>query len=66
MSAGVIGVILGLAIGGAAGFAIGARCGMDAMRRILVKTFGTLDDEDTLTVRLIKEVIRGEEDSDNE
>lgn len=66
MSAGVIGVIMGLAIGGAAGFAIGARCGMGAMQRILVKAFGTLDDEDTLTVKLIKEVIGGEEDSDNE
>lgn len=63
MSAGVIGVILGFVLGGAAGFAVGARCGMDAMQKILIRAFGMLDDEDTLTVRLIKEVIGGEEDS---
>ena len=62
MSAGVIGVILGLVLGGAAGYALGVNVGVEAFKRILIRELSKLDDEDTLSVAMIKEIIRPEED----
>lgn len=60
MSAGVIGVILGLALGGAAGYVLGVNVGMEMFKRILIDAFDKhLDDDDTLSVAVIKEIIRG-------
>ena len=61
MSAGVIGVILGLVLGGAAGYALGVNVGVEAFKRILIRELNTLDDDDALSVAVIKEIIRGEE-----
>lgn len=66
MSAGVIGVILGAVLGGAVG-ALGVNVGMGVFKRILIDAFDKhLDDEDTLSVAAIKEIIRAEEDEDDE
>lgn len=63
MSAGVIGVILGLVLGGAAGYVLGVNVGVEAFKRILIDAFDKhLDDEDTLSVAEIKEIVRPEED----
>ena len=62
MSAGVIGVILGAVMGGAVGYSLGVNVGMEVFKRILIKAFNThLDDDDTLSVAAIKEIIRAEE-----
>ena len=65
MSAGVIGVILGLVLGGAAGYVLGVNVGMEAFKRILIRELDKLDDEDALSVALIKKIIRAEEDGDD-
>lgn len=65
MSAGVIGVILGLALGGAAGYALGVNVGIETFERILIRELDKLDDEDALSVAVIKEIIRPEEDGDS-
>lgn len=62
MSAGVIGVILGLVLGGAAGYVLGVNVGIEAFKRILIRELDKLDDEDTLSVAVIKEIVRPEED----
>ena len=62
MSAGVIGVILGIVLGGAAGYALGVNVGIELFKRILIRELDKLDDEDALSVALIKEIIRGEGD----
>jgi hypothetical protein len=62
MSAGVIGVILCLVLGGAAGYALGVSVGMEVFKRILIRELDKLDDEDALSVAVIKEIIRPEED----
>ena len=62
MSAGVIGVILGLVLGGAAGYVLGVNVGIEAFKRILIRELDKLDDEDALSVAVIKEIIRPEED----
>lgn len=60
MSAGVIGVILGVALGGAAGYALGFSVGIELFKRILIKAFDKhFYDDDTLSVALIKEIVRG-------
>lgn len=61
MSAGVIGVILGAVLGGAAGYVLGVNVGVEAFKRILIRELNKLDDEDTLSVAVIKEIIRPEE-----
>ena len=61
MSAGVIGVILGLVLGGAAGYVLGVNVGVEAFKRILIRELDKLDDEDALSVAMIKEIVRGEE-----
>ena len=66
MSAGVIGVILGLVLGGAAGYALGVNVGAEVFKRILIRELNKLDDEDALSVAVIKEFIKGEEDEDDE
>ena len=60
MSAGVIGVILGLVLGGAAGYVVGVNVGVEAFKRILIQELSKLDDEDALSVAVIKEIVRGE------
>ena len=65
MSAGVIGVILGIVLGGAAGYVLGVNVGVEAFKRILIRELDKLDDEDALSVAMIKEIIRGEEDGDD-
>ena len=62
MSAGVIGVILGLVLGIAAGYVLGVNVGIEAFKRILIRELDTLDDGDALSVAVIKEIIRPEED----
>lgn len=62
MSAGVIGVILGVVLGGAAGYVLGVNVGVEAFKRILIRELDTLDDDDALSVAVIKEIIRPEED----
>lgn len=62
MSAGVIGVILGLVLGGATGYALGVNVGVEAFKRILIRELDKLDDEDALSVAVINEIIRAEED----
>lgn len=67
MSAGVIGVIIGLMLGGTAGYALGVNVGMEVFKRILIDAFDKhLDDDDTLSVAAIKEIIRAEEDKSDE
>lgn len=67
MSAGVIVAVIEILLGGAAGYALGVNVGMEVFKRILIETFDKhLDDDDTLSVAVIKEIIRGEEDEDNE
>ena len=61
MSAGVIGVILGVVLGGAAGYVLGVNVGTEAFKRILIRELDKLDDDDALSVAVIKEIIRGEE-----
>ena len=65
MSAGTIGVILGLALGGAAGYVLGVNVGIELFKRILIRELDKLDDEDTLSVAVIKEIVRAEEDGDD-
>ena len=65
MSAGVIGVILSAVLGGAAGYALGVNVGMEVFKRILIRELDKLDDEDALSVAVIKEIIRAEEDGDD-
>ena len=60
MSAGVIGVTLGIVLGGAAVYALGVNVGMEMFKRILIRELDKLDDEDTLSVAVIKEIVRGE------
>lgn len=60
MSAGVIGVILGAVMGGAAGYVLGVNIGIEAFKRILIRELDTLDDDDALSVAVIKEIVRGE------
>ena len=62
MSAGAIGVILGLALGGATGYALGVNVGVEALKRILIRELDKLDDDDALSVAVIKEIVRPEED----
>jgi len=63
MSAGVIGMILCAVLGGATGYALGVNVGMEVFKRILIEAFDKhLDDDDTLSVALIKKIIRVEED----
>ena len=59
MSAGVIGVILGIVLGGAAGYVLGVNVGIEAFKRILIRELDTLDDDDALSVAVIKEIVRG-------
>ena len=65
MSAGVIGVTLGIVLGGAAGYVLGVNVGVEAFKRILIQELDKLDDEDALSVAVIKEIIRGEGDGDD-
>ena len=58
MSAGVIGVILGAVLGGAAGYALGINVGIELFKRILIQELSKLDDEDALSVAMIKEISR--------
>ena len=58
MSAGVIGVTLGIVLGGAAVYALGVNVGMEMFKRILIRELDKLDDEDTLSVAVIKKIIR--------
>ena len=64
MSAGVIGIIVGAVIFGAAGFLLGVNVGIEAFKRILIRELDKLDDEDALSVAVIKEIIKGEDKSD--
>lgn len=64
MSAGVIGVIIGIVLGGAAGYVLGVNVGIEAFKRILIRELDKLDDEDALSVAVIKEIVRGEECDD--
>ena len=57
----MIGVILGLVLGGAAGYVLGVNVGVEAFKRILIRELNKLDDEDALPVAVIKEIIRPEE-----
>lgn len=66
MSVGVIGVILGAVMGGAAGYVLGVNVGIEAFKWILIRELDKLDDEDALSVAVIKEIIRGEEGEDDE
>ena len=60
-------VIVTGAIFGATGYALGVNVGMEVFKRILIETFDEyLDDEDTLSVAAIKEIIKGEEDENDE
>lgn len=60
MSAGVIGVILGIVMGGAAGYVLGVNVGAEVFKQILIEAFDKhLDDDDTLSVAMIKEIVRG-------
>ena len=60
MSAGVIGVILGLVLGGATGYVLGVNVGVEAFKQILIRELDKLDDDDALSVAVIKEIVRGE------
>ena len=51
---------------GAAGFMLGVRAGMESFKRILIRELDKLDDEDALFVAVIKAIVRGEEDEDDE
>ena len=64
MSAGAIGAILGLVLGGAAGYVLGVSVGVEAFKRILIRELDKLDDEDALSVAVIKAIIKGEDKSD--
>lgn len=58
MSAGVIGVILGVVLGGAEGYVLGVNVGVEAFKRILIRELDKLDDDDALSVAVIKEIVR--------
>lgn len=65
MSPEVICAVIEILLGGAAGYALGVNVGMEMFKRILIDAFDkNLDDEDTLSVAEIKEIIRGEDKSD--
>ena len=66
MSAGVICAVIEILLGGAAGYALGINVGTEVFKRILIRELDKLDDEDALSVAVIKEIIRGEEDEDDE
>ena len=67
MSPEVICAVIEILLGGAAGYALGVNVGMEVFKRILIDAFDkNLDDEDTLSVAEIKEIIRAEEDKDDE
>lgn len=57
MSAGVIGVIIGGVIFGAAGFYLGIGIGVDSVKRSLIRRLRRFHDDDELSVHLIKELI---------
>lgn len=64
MSAGVICAVIEILLGGAAGYALGVNVGMEVFKRILIRELDKLDDEDALSVAVIKEIIKGEDKSD--
>lgn len=65
MSAGVICAVIEILLGSAAGYALGVNVGMEVFKRILIDAFDkNLDDDDTLSVAEIKEIIRAEEERD--
>lgn len=65
MNAGVICAVIEILLGGAAGYALGVNVGMEVFKRILIEAFDKhLDDDDTLSVAEIKEIIKGEDKSD--
>ncbi len=65
MSPEVICAVIEILLGGAAGYALGVNVGMEVFKRILIDAFDKyLDDEDTLSVAEIKEIIRAEEERD--
>lgn len=65
MSPEVICAVIEILLGGAAGYSLGVNVGMEMFKRILIDAFDkNLDDEDTLSVAVIKEIIRGEDKSD--
>ena len=67
MSPEVICAVIEILLGGAAGYALGVNVGMEVFKRILIDAFDKhLDDEDTLSVAAIKEIIRAEEDKSDE
>ena len=67
MSPEVICAVIEILLGGAAGYALGVNVGMEVFKRILIDAFDkNLDDEDTLSVAEIKEIIRAEEDKSDE
>lgn len=67
MSPEVICAVIEILLGGAAGYALGVNVGMEMFKRILIDAFDkNLDDDDTLSVAEIKDIIRGEEDEDDE
>ena len=49
----------GLVLGGAAGYVLGVSVGAEVFKRILIRELDTLDDDDALSVALIKEIVRG-------
>ena len=67
MSPEVICAVIEILLGGAAGYALGVNDGMEVFKRILIDAFDKhLDDEDTLSVAEIKEIIRAKEDKSDE
>lgn len=64
MSAGVICAVIEILLGGAAGYALGVNVGMEVFKRILIRELDKLDDEDALSVAVIKEIIKGEDEND--
>ena len=47
-------------------YALGVNVGAEVFKRILIRELNKLDDEDALSVAVIKEFIKGEEDEDDE